>query len=193
MEDGLQGPRGVVLNRDLPPVRDAGEEELSADLVREMVKDALPEEVCEQVEWTRLRLTADWWTRWRSVGPPRPRLHVLTGRQKGRTIIERIGAPVSQRRNGMRETTFEVHVPADLLDFGLGRDEIQRHVTEWLVLSLFTDGHVSSGKAAKLLDITRVEFLRLLRRRGVAYIDYSAEELEDEFKAVETLEIDTSE
>ena len=59
MEDGLQGPRGVVLNRDLPPVRDAGEEELSADLVREMVKDALPEEVCEQVEWTRLRLTAD--------------------------------------------------------------------------------------------------------------------------------------
>ena len=42
-----------------PPVQDAGEEGLSADLVREMVDDALPEEVCEQIEWTRLRHMAD--------------------------------------------------------------------------------------------------------------------------------------
>jgi predicted HTH domain antitoxin len=93
----------------------------------------------------------------------------------------------------MRETTFEVHVPADLLEFGFGPDEIQSHVTEWLVLSLFTEGHVSSGKAAKLLDITRVEFLRLLRKRGMAYVDYSVEELKEEFEAVRTLEIDTPE
>ena len=55
----MQGRRGVVLNRSSPGAGRGGRGGLSADLVREMVKDALPDEVCEQVEWTRLRLTAD--------------------------------------------------------------------------------------------------------------------------------------
>lgn len=93
----------------------------------------------------------------------------------------------------MREAKFEVRVPADLLEFGFGQDQVQRHVTEWLVLSLFTEGRISSGKAAKLLNLTRVEFLRLLRKRRIAYIDYTSEELAEEFEAVEALQLDTSE
>ena len=45
------------------------------------------------------------------------------------------------------------------------------------------------GKAAKLLNLSRVEFLDLLRARGVAYVNYSAEELADEFTAVDALEV----
>lgn len=88
----------------------------------------------------------------------------------------------------MSEVTFEVRILPDLLKFGLNQDKVQRSVNEWLVLSLFTDGFISSGKAAKLLDITRVEFLNLLRKRGIAYIDYSPQELEEEFEAVQLLE-----
>jgi predicted HTH domain antitoxin len=91
----------------------------------------------------------------------------------------------------MSETTFEVHVPALLLRYGFDQNEIQRRITEWLVLSLFTEGRISSGKAARLLNITRIEFLALLRARRIAYIDYSPEELEEEFKAVRELEINT--
>ena len=91
----------------------------------------------------------------------------------------------------MREATFEVRVPADLLEFGFDQDQIQHQVNQWLVFSLFTEGHISSGKAAKLLRITRVEFLRLLRQRGIAYIDYTPEELIEEFEAVNSLNIDT--
>ena len=58
---------------------------------------------------------------------------------------------------------------------------------EWLVLSLFTEGHISSGKAAHLLNISRVDFLDLLSARGIAYINYSPEELAEEFAAVEPL------
>ena len=54
----------------------------------------------------------------------------------------------------MPETTFEVRVPTSLLQLGLDQDEIQRRVTEWLVVSLFTEGHISSGKAAWLLHIS---------------------------------------
>ena len=91
----------------------------------------------------------------------------------------------------MVETSFEVQVPKSLLQFGLNQAEIQRRVTEWLVLSLFTEERISSGKAAKLLNMSRIEFLALLRTQGIAFIDYTPDELAEEFAAVETLEIKT--
>jgi predicted HTH domain antitoxin len=92
----------------------------------------------------------------------------------------------------MTEVTFEVTVPPALVQFGFNRDHVQRNVNEWLVLSLFTDNHISSGKAARLLDISRIDFLALLRKRGMAYIDYSQQELAEEFDAVKKLEIEKS-
>jgi len=90
----------------------------------------------------------------------------------------------------MAEITFEVKLPPDLLRFGYDQARIQDNLKEWLVLSLFTDNVISSGKAAKLLGISRVEFLALLRKRGIAYVDYSSQELEDEFAAVEGMNLD---
>ena len=87
----------------------------------------------------------------------------------------------------MVETTFQVRLPAPLLRLGLGEEEIQSRITEWLVLSLFSDGHVSSGKAARLLDMSRVEFLALLRKRGIAYLDYSGDDIREEFEAAQKL------
>ena len=89
----------------------------------------------------------------------------------------------------MSEATFQVHIPTSLLRYGFSQADIQHHITEWLVLSLFTEGHISSGKAARLLNISRVAFLALLRARGIAYINYTPEELEEEFAAVEALDI----
>ena len=89
----------------------------------------------------------------------------------------------------MSETTLEIKIPANLLQFGLGEEEIQRRVTEWLVLSMFTEERISSGRAAHLLGMSRVAFLALLRERGIAYIDYTQEELEEEFAAVEALNV----
>ena len=59
------------------------------------------------------------------------------------------------------ETTFEVRLPLPLLRLGLDKDDVQQHVTEWLVLSLFVEGRISSGKAARLLNISRMAFLDL--------------------------------
>lgn len=92
----------------------------------------------------------------------------------------------------MDEVTFEVRVLTDLLKFGINQEQIQRNVNEWLVLSLFIDHHISSGKAARLLNISRIEFLELLRNRGIAYLDYSQQDLEEEFESVKALKIDDS-
>lgn len=87
----------------------------------------------------------------------------------------------------MSETTIEITVASPLLQLGIKREEVQRRVNEWLVLSLFTDERISSGKAAHLLNMSRVEFLALLRARGIAYVDYSEDELAEEFAAVNKL------
>ena len=84
----------------------------------------------------------------------------------------------------MNEATFEIRVSSDLLGFGYDQAEIQRKVNEWLAISLFTEGHISSGKAAKLLQMTRIEFLALLRKRGIAYVDYGPEEIAEELATV---------
>lgn len=89
----------------------------------------------------------------------------------------------------MIETAFRIQIPASLLQFGFDQQEIQRRVTEWLVLSLFVDSRISSGKAARFLNISRVEFLSLLKQRGIAYINYTPAELEEEFDAVQALEV----
>lgn len=89
----------------------------------------------------------------------------------------------------MRQKTFEVHVQPALLKFGLTQDVAQRNVNEWIVFSLFTDGSISSGKAGKLLGISKIDFLGLLRKRGITYLGYSPQELEEEFEAVKSLEI----
>jgi len=90
----------------------------------------------------------------------------------------------------MHEAIVEVHIPGELLQFGIHTQAIQQHLVEWLVLSLFKDERVSSGKAAKLLGISRMEFLDLLRRRGIAYLDYSPDEIAEEIEATQRLEIE---
>ena len=55
--------------------------------------------------------------------------------------------------------------------------------------SLFTEGRISSGKAARLLNISRVEFLALLQSHGIACVNYTPDELAEEFAAVEALQV----
>lgn len=89
----------------------------------------------------------------------------------------------------MTKMTVEIQIPGSFSQLGFDRTEIQRRVIEWMALSSFTEGRISSGKAAGLLNISRVAFLDLLRARGVAYVNFSVEELQDEFAAVDELEV----
>ena len=87
----------------------------------------------------------------------------------------------------MTSTILEIQLPAPLLRLGISREEISNRVAEWLVLSLFVEGRISSGKAGQLLGISRIEFLALLRKYGIAYVDYTEDELADEWMAVTEL------
>ena len=92
----------------------------------------------------------------------------------------------------MLEKNFQIQIPPSILQFGFSQVEIQCEINKWLVLSLFTEERISSGKAAQLLNISRVEFLALLRKRGIAFVNYTTEELEDERVAVQSLNINAT-
>jgi len=60
--------------------------------------------------------------------------------------------------------------------------EFEREIKTISLIKLYELGKVSSGIAAKLLRITRIEFLELLTYYNVSYIASSEEELDDDLK-----------
>lgn len=74
-----------------------------------------------------------------------------------------------------------VELDSDLVDL---LEELHRPVKqaarELIVLELYRQGEVSSGKAAELLGQERGEFIRYASARGIAYLQLSAEELRRE-------------
>jgi predicted HTH domain antitoxin len=80
----------------------------------------------------------------------------------------------------VQTVTMEITLPKEILSFGMDKDDVNRQISKWLVFSLFRDDRISSGKAASLLGMTRREFLELLHREGIAYLNYSEEEMQAE-------------
>lgn len=82
-----------------------------------------------------------------------------------------------------------VPLPKELVSMlGFAQAQTAQTVQEFLVIGLYQEGRISSGKAAELLRMTKREFIRLLARKGIPYFAYSPEELAEEFKAVKAWE-----
>lgn len=48
---------------------------------------------------------------------------------------------------------------------------------ELILCQLYAEGKITTGQAARLLGVSRVDFMAVLDRRGVPFFDLSAEEL----------------
>jgi predicted HTH domain antitoxin len=59
--------------------------------------------------------------------------------------------------------------------------EFEREMKTISLVKLYELGKISSGIAAKVLNITRLEFLRLLSFYNVSYISLTEEEIESDF------------
>lgn len=85
----------------------------------------------------------------------------------------------------MDTMTLEVTMPKDLyVALGFSRAQAASQLKEFSVIGLYQERRISAGKAAEMLDLHKAEFIRLLARAGVPYFDYTADELADEFLAV---------
>jgi len=62
------------------------------------------------------------------------------------------------------------------------KDEMEQHIRLMAALKMFELGKVSSGKAAELAGMSRVEFLETCGKYHVSIFNYPEEELEQELK-----------
>ncbi len=68
-----------------------------------------------------------------------------------------------------------------LLNTGQSQEEFVKEAKFFVALKLFESGRISSGGAAEICALPRVEFLLLAGRAGVPVADLDAEELAREF------------
>jgi len=64
---------------------------------------------------------------------------------------------------------FEIEVPDGVIDPS-GEAELLRSIKEQTVLKLYSEQRVTTGEAAEMLGLTRIEFLDLLGRSGVGFL-----------------------
>src|SRR5438132_1243813 len=96
------------------------------------------------------------------------------------------GNRIGNDRRGVVMTTFTVQleVPEGLRDLGYSDEEIRLEVPILLVLKRFRQRTISSDTAARILGMSRRDFLELLAREGIPLFDPTPSELEDELKTV---------
>jgi len=63
---------------------------------------------------------------------------------------------------------IELEVPDGAVDKG-DEAELIRSVKEQTALKLYSDERVTTGEAAQMLGLTRIQFLDLLRRTGLGF------------------------
>ena len=62
------------------------------------------------------------------------------------------------------------------------KEEMEHHIRLMAALKMFELGKVSSGRAAELAGMTRVDFLETCGRYNVSVFNYPPEEIEQELK-----------
>ncbi len=87
-------------------------------------------------------------------------------------------------------STLNVHMqlPRDLLGaLEVPEEQVERRLREMIALQLFREGRISSGKAAELLGISKLEFIQLLARHSISYFTETPGELVAEVRSLEQL------
>jgi predicted HTH domain antitoxin len=65
---------------------------------------------------------------------------------------------------------------------GESSEEIERHALEMIVLELYRRRSVSAGRAAELLGMEQLAFIRWTGELGIPYFDLSVDELREELR-----------
>ncbi len=70
---------------------------------------------------------------------------------------------------------------------GSSDEPVDRHARQLIALELHREGAISAGKAAELLEMPLLDYIRFSRQRGVPYLEWDQEDWETEKLAIERL------
>ncbi len=73
-------------------------------------------------------------------------------------------------------TVLEIPLPAEFAALLGAQSQAAAAAREYIVLGLYQDDRISGGKAAELLELTRLGFIALLARKGIPYFRHTPDE-----------------
>jgi predicted HTH domain antitoxin len=86
-------------------------------------------------------------------------------------------------RSSMETEELKIRYPSGFEhSIHMTKEELEHHIRLMAALKMFELGKVSSGKAAELAGMSRIEFLETCGRYRVSPFNYSPEEAEEELK-----------
>jgi len=114
-------------------------------------------------------------------------LEVGTNGTGARTHCTMKGRSIGTRP--MKTETLEIKYPAGFEHaVHMTKEEVEQQIRLMAALKMFELGKISSGKAAELAGMSRVEFYEACGRYRVSIFNYSSEEVEQEVQQdLETL------
>ena len=110
----------------------------------------------------------------------------------GRPILEASGSihifddrgRMKGGRNGTpMKLELELDIPPELVDA-----DFEKLLKEDAVLRLFAERKIPSGRAARILALERMDFLELLKNRGIPAVDYTVEDWVADGNAIAEIE-----
>ena len=80
---------------------------------------------------------------------------------------------------------IRIEIDEDVLGLlGESTEQIERHALEMIVLELYRRHTISAGRAAMLLGMDKLSFIRWSGSLGIPYLDLTAEELREELEVL---------
>jgi predicted HTH domain antitoxin len=83
---------------------------------------------------------------------------------------------------------MKLEVEINVAEGTVDKHELAERVRKETILALFADRKIPAGQAARELGLGRLEFMELLKERGIPYVIYTFEEWEADGRAIEELE-----
>ncbi|MEP7353018.1 MAG: UPF0175 family protein [Acidobacteriota bacterium] len=83
---------------------------------------------------------------------------------------------------------MKLQIELDVAEESVDRPHLEEHLRKEAILSLFAERKMPAGKAARELALSRIEFMELLKQRGIPYVIYTLEDWEADGRAIEEFE-----
>jgi len=83
---------------------------------------------------------------------------------------------------------MKLEVEINVTDGTIDKHELEERVRKEAILALFADRKIPAGQAARDLRLGRLEFMELLKQRGIPHVIYTVNDWEADGKAIEEFE-----
>ena len=80
---------------------------------------------------------------------------------------------------------MKFQIELDIAEGSVDKQRIEQHLRKEAVLTLFAERQIPAGRAARELGLGRIDFMELLKQRGIPYVIYKAEDWDSDGKAIE--------